>query len=78
VNDSEDTHPTRIPHCSFCQRPYTSHAEGCEAVKYEESVRRHNAARAHFDSLSKLQWLLVLGIGARNRGAWLHYKGKVF
>lgn len=78
MNDDEPTHPgIKPPQCSFCRQPYTSHAEGCEAAKYEESIRRQWVAREHFNSLSKLQRLLCLGIGARNRGAWFHYKGKV-
>jgi hypothetical protein len=85
VNDEEDTSPgVRPPDCWLCRRPYTSHAEDCTERNWQAMLKAHRAAEVrdagaflYFKALTRLQVLLDLGIGARSRGAWFHYKGKI-
>lgn len=86
MNDEDDTSPgITPPACWLCRRPYTSHAEDCTERDWRALVDAHNAERVRssalylqFRALTRLQVLLDLGIGARSKGAWFHYKGKVF
>ena len=75
MGDDVDTAPIRVPHCSFCRRPYTSHAEDCESARYEVQLIRLWAAREHFNRMSKMDRILALAQGAARRGATFHYKG---
>lgn len=76
MNDDEPTHPgIKPPQCSFCRQPYTSHAEGCEAEKYAERLRRDIAARIHFNAMTRDERIEAIAQGARQRGAQLYFRG---
>jgi hypothetical protein len=78
MNDSEDTGPMpvyRPPQCCGCLRPGPDHLPHCLAYGDPERIRREILARDHFGSLTRLQRILALGIGAAQRGATLHWKG---
>jgi hypothetical protein len=63
------------PRCSFCSRPYTSHAENCLALDIDRKMRRHAEARAYFNSMTRMQRVLALAVGAADKGATLHWHG---
>ena len=77
MNDELPTAPGRVVRCTACLRQWPLHAEACLMNGSIERARREVLAREHFNGLSKLQRLLCLGIGARSRGAFFHYRGKV-
>jgi len=67
VNDDCETHPGFRPTiCGRCGRPVYMHHEKCLV-----------GLLAYFDSLSRMQRALDLAISAGNKGAVLHWRGRL-
>lgn len=74
MGDDEPTRPLRLPPCPYCLRPVTAHDEHC-IVANERTWHRTFEGRLYFDAMPKRVRILVLGVGAANRGTTFHYTG---